>query len=246
MTTKNVVGVITVFCAAWLTFSLGNWQTRRAQEKLAIEELWQQAERSPPVQLPLAPAGDSLPVATGLQLATLPQKVKVRGQFLHQYTVWLENRPMQDRVGFLVVTPLVLEPSKGVVLVLRGWAPRNLQDRTQLPAVAQPEGLVDVDGLAISSPPRVLELAQGDAASVLPAIWQNLNYDKFEQASGLKVPRYVIQQNGSFQDGLNRSWARPASGVDRHRGYAVQWYALSITIIVATMFFVIRHRQRKP
>jgi surfeit locus 1 family protein len=46
-----------------------------------------------------------------------------------------------------------------------------------------------------------------------------------------------VQQTSDMQDGLARRWSRPASGVDTHRGYAFQWYALSALIALLTLYF---------
>jgi surfeit locus 1 family protein len=100
--------------------------------------------------------------------------------------------------------------------------------------------VVEIDGLAVTHAPRLLELGEGGNAAALPAIWQNLDYAQYERASGLAVARLVVQQTSVADDGLTRRWARPASGVDTHRGYAFQWYALSALIAVLTLFFSVR------
>jgi surfeit locus 1 family protein len=46
--------------------------------------------------------------------------------------------PDGGQPGFYVLTPLQLEGSDGVVLVQRGWVPRNFQDRSLLPPVQTP------------------------------------------------------------------------------------------------------------
>jgi cytochrome oxidase assembly protein ShyY1 len=122
-----------------------------------------------------------------------------------------------------------------VVLVMRGWAPRDMQERTRLPKVAEPRGEVVIEGLALEHPPRVYELSQVAEPPALPALWQNLDFAEYTKASGLTVESWVVQQSGGPDDGLLRTWPRPASGVERHRGYAVQWYALAGLFAVLTL-----------
>jgi cytochrome oxidase assembly protein ShyY1 len=214
-----------------VTLSLGNWQTRRAAQKLAIESQWEAAERATPREL----TARTLPLPE-----QLPLRVRLRGEFDHSKSVWLDNRQLDARPGFWVITPLKLEGG-AVVLVNRGWAARDASDRTRRPPVAEPAGTVVIEGLAVTHAPRLLELGEGGNAGPLPAIWQNLDYAQYESASGVSVARLLVQQAGqtadALDDGLVRRWVRPASGVDKHRGYAFQWYALSGLIAVLVLFF---------
>jgi cytochrome oxidase assembly protein ShyY1 len=214
-----------------MAWSLGNWQTRRAEGKLAVEQRWQAAEAAAP----------ATPRAAQLQdfSAEMPRRVRLAGRYLHAHSVWLDNRPLDGKAGLLLLTPLVLADPAGerttAVLVLRGWAPRDPRDRTKLPAVMQPEGQIVVEGLALPNPPRVLELGEGAVGGPLPAIWQNLDYAAFSRVTGLAVAPWIVQQQGGAADGLRRDWPRPSSGVDKHRGYAVQWYSLAGLIAVLTL-----------
>lgn len=209
-----------------LTFSLGQWQTRRAAQKLALDAQWDAAERAAPVALdPAAP-----PAA-----AELPRRVRVSGEFVFDKSVWLDNRQLDARPGYWVLTPLRADGG-GIVVVNRGWAPRGAV-RDQLPPVGAPAGRVTVEGLALAQVPRLLELGSGSNAATLPGIWQNLDLAHYAQASGLAVAPLVIQQTSELADGLQRRWARPASGVDRHRGYALQWYGLSLLIALLGLFY---------
>ena len=104
-----------------------------------------------------------------------------------------------------------------------------------------PSGRVTVEGLAVARPSALLELG-GKSDLRVPGLWQNLNYSAYEQATGRSVARFVIQQSGDGQsdksaDGLRREWPRPASGVDRNRGYAFQWYSIAVLIAVLAVFF---------
>ncbi len=216
------------------TVSLGNWQTRRAEDKLALQAQRDAAERAAPVEI------------TPRDLAELPQRtplrVKLRGRFVHGQTVWLDNRMMDGRAGFFVVTPLRIAGSDTAVLVMRGFAARDPADRQRLPAIGQPDGEVALEGLALAEPPRLLELGPALPAGPLPAIWQNLDYAAFEQASGLRVARIVVQQTSDGGDGLARRWLRPATGVEKHRGYAFQWYALAALLAALAAVFLVRGR----
>ena len=217
------------FCAALLAaaigISLGQWQTRRAGEKLSIEERQQARQAEAPVTLPgfIQPSEE-------LEF----RRVKVRGEYVPEWTVYLDNRPYKGAAGFYVMTPMRIADSKLHVLVARGWVKRDVADRAKLPPIQTPAGMVEVEGVARRAPGHVLQL--GPAESLIRgAIVQNVDAMDFEKAAGLKMQPFVVEQINDTQDGLVRDWPRPSAGVEKHQGYAFQWYALAIT---ALLFFV--------
>jgi len=217
------------------TVSLGNWQMRRAEDKLALQARRDAAERAAPVQVSARDLAD-LP-------RRAPVRVKLRGSFEHERTVWLDNRMMDGRAGFFVVTPLRIEGTEAAILVMRGFVARDPADRQRLPAIGKPKGELEVEGLALAEAPRLFELGATPPGS-LPAIWQNLDYAAFEQASGRRVARIIVQQTSDGGDGLARRWPRPSAGVEKHRGYAFQWYALAVLLAVLAAVVLFRGRTR--
>ena len=211
--TSAVVAALTGVAVAC---ALGSWQLRRAAEKVAIEQAWDAARNAAPLDVRGAP--DLAAVAT-----QLPRRVRVRGWFEHEHSVWLDNRPLDGRAGFLVVTPLRLDGARARVLVNRGWAPRDPVQRTHLPPIGRPEGLVEIEGIAVQGVPRVFQFTGADVGKIR----QNLNADELRAEIGAPLAGFVLQQTSALDDSLDRRWIPPATGVDRHRGYAFQWFALA-------------------
>ena len=235
---RTLVALCAALAGVVLAASLGQWQLRRAEQKLALQAQWERAEQLPPTAL------------AGADVATvadrLPLRVSLRGRFLSEHEVWLDNRQMDGRTGLMLIVPLRLGDG-AVVLVNRGFAPRDPRDRARLPEVMRPQGEVTIEGLAVAHAARVLQLGRNAPDdSVRPAVWQNLDFDEFERVSGLVVPGWVVQQTGGADDGLQRHWPAPDVGVDRHRGYAVQWFSLAALILVLAIFFTARALRRRP
>jgi surfeit locus 1 family protein len=233
---KVIVAVIAGVAGVVLTVSLGNWQTRRGDEKAARQAQWDDAlARSPNI---ISSREDVDGIAR-----RLPQRVEVTGSFVLDGTVYIDNRLVGGVAGYQVVTPVAVADGMPWILVNRGWAARNMADRTQLPAAPVTRAPLRLEGVAVDHVPRVLDL--GARGGPLRGIWQNLDYDAYEHASGHKVARFVVQQTSDTGDGLQRVWPRPDAGVDRHRGYAFQWYSLAALIALLTLYFGGRALARK-
>ncbi|HWR87335.1 MAG TPA: hypothetical protein VN277_02820, partial [Acidiferrobacterales bacterium] len=53
----------------------------------------------------------------------------------------------------------------------------------------------------------------------------------------LDLQPVLVQQTSVADDALVREWERPDLGIDKHRGYALQWYALAALTAVLLAFF---------
>jgi surfeit locus 1 family protein len=208
-----------------LTIALGNWQTRRAEEKIQIGRKIDEAARAPVLTVP----------STRVEAAGLERRrVAARGSFVARDTLFLDNKLHRGAAGYQVLTPLRLEGGVVHVLVDRGWIAAG--DRSKLPAVATPEGLQTVEGTAVVPGSRILELAPESDSG---ALRQHLVLSREEKRLGLALQPFVIEQTSDAQDGLVRDRERPDTGVERHRSYALQWYsfaALAAVLYVALGF----------
>ena len=227
---RALIPAIAALAAIALTVSLGNWQLRRASEKESAQLDRDAAMRQPAVTLGAAPIDPS---------ALEGARVVARGVLLPEQSVFLDNRTRQGVAGFHVLTPMrLLAAADGLpgagdrhVLVLRGWIARDIQDRNRLPALQTPPGAVQIEGIALA------ELAQpmllGGEAGPGPdgsRIWQRVSLPSYSGWSGLAMQPILIRQTSALDDGLARDWVQPGSGADKHRAYAVQWYAMAAAV----------------
>ena len=229
---RNAIVLLAAIAAAALTARLGVWQLDRAAQKTALQQAMQQQRALPPLpQAQLAREAAELP-------AQVHRSVRLQGRWLALHTVYLDNRQMNGRPGFYAVTPLQLDDGSAV-LVQRGWVPRDLLDRTRVAAPPPPEGLVQMLGRIAPGPARLYEF---DAAASGP-IRQNLDLVAFARETGLALrPLAVVQEDDAASattpsDGLLRQWPQPATGVEKHHGYAFQWFALCALIIGLYVWF---------
>lgn len=236
---KRLVIAIAALLAFAATASLGVWQWNRGQQRTALHEAIAARQGAAPVGLRelLAPG------AGREQLLHRP--VVLRGQWIPERTVFLDNRQMNAVPGFYVVTPLRLEGSGSVVLVQRGWVQRDFQRRERLPAVQTPPGTVEVQG-RIADPPAKLYAFSGEEKG---AIRQNLDLAAFRAETGLPLLALSVQQTGAASEGLLRQWPQAGSGAEKNYGYAFQWWAMAALIVLLYVWFQLvlpRRQARRP
>lgn len=230
------VVVIAVTCA------LGNWQLRRAHEKTDRAARLATLAAQAPVDLVDAGAAQ-----TGA--ATLVDRhVRARGRFDAARTVLLDNRPhgngSDSRAGFLVLTPLRLAAG-GAVLVLRGWLPRDVQDRARIAPFPTPAGEITVEGTALAGVPRVYSLGLDPAAEAGRKIRQNIDLAAYAREIDAPLSPVVLEQSSDTGDGLARDWAPADLGADRHYGYAAQWFGLAALTLVLVAVLGWRRARRE-
>lgn len=228
-----ITTVAAVLCAG-LTASLGVWQLSRAAEKQTLED--RIGERAG-----LAPlSGAELPTGGGMD-AALHRRVWLRGQWLAAASVFLDNRPMGGRSGFILVTPLRLNDSGRVILVQRGWVPRDFMDRSKVPVVPTPAGDVEVVGRLAPPPSQLFELGEAQGGPIR----QNLDLDAVARDTGLSLVPASVLQTGVSPEGLLRDWPRFEAALHKHHGYAAQWFAMSAVIIGMYVWFQLISPRRR-
>ena len=230
-----LVSIITLL-AVGVTLALGRWQLSRATEKerlqASIEARAHLAELEGASLLGPMPA-DLL----------IHRRISVSGRWLAAHTVFLDNRQMNARPGFHVVTPLQLEGSRQAVLVQRGWAPRNFNDRAQVPKIDTPPGVVEVTGRIAPPPAKLYELGGPQAGPIR----QNLDLAQFSGEMGVPLVPVSILQTAASSDGLLRDWPVVSAGSDKNYGYAFQWFGLSALIAALYVWFqIVRRFKRRP
>lgn len=237
MRARAVVPTLAALALAVLAVSLGNWQLRRADEKRALHAQREAADRDAPVRLPSA---DFDPASLD------GRRVVARGRLLPERTVFIDNRTHKGIAGFHVLSPFKMSGSDRHLLILRGWVARDPRERTRLPEIDVPPGEIEIEGLAQRDLERVLELGSSPPPGPQDRLWQNADVATFAHWSGLALQPLVVRQTAAPRaggvdrdDGLVREWPDPGTGVDKHLGYAFQWYALAVLVAGLWIRFVL-------
>jgi len=213
-----------------LTLAMGRWQLQRAayKEDLAQQVQARAAEAPLPQDALLSLAPEALP-------SQAQRRTVLRGVWLPQHTVALDNRQMLDKQGFFIMTPLQLDvegaDAGAVVLVQRGWLPRNFLQRDALLPFETPMGVVEVAGTIALGPARLYAFDAAEKGTIR----QNLDIANYRSEIGLPLRDFMLVQRGPAAEGLLREWPSPNLGIDRHFGYAFQWFSLAA--VIAGLYF---------
>ena len=166
------------------------------------------------------------------------EHISVRGEFLPERTVLLDNTLRRGRPGYEVVTPLRLAGTQQMhVLVNRGWIAAGAT-RDALPEVKTSKGETAVEGIVREHLPRVLQTGPAPRGKVR----QNLAVEDFAAETGLALLPFVIEQHSSAEDGLLREWPRAGPGPEKNDMYSLQWYSLAALAVVLVVVLSFRKK----
>lgn len=250
MTARRWIVTVATLLALVAAVALGRWQLDRAAQKIALQQALESRGQQPPLSNQELPRADE-----EAPEALMYRRASLVGQWdqTPAHTVFLDNRPMDGRAGFFVLTPFQLQGQPSAILVQRGWVPRDAAQRDRLPTLPLPPGDVRIEGQVVRAPSRAFEL--GTPVRSGP-IRQNVELPAFQDETGVRLLPIVLLQSASpdasspTSDGLLRHWPAPAVDVNKHYGYAFQWFALGALILGLYVWFQVlaplrRDRRRR-
>lgn len=207
--TLLLLSLVAVFAA------LGVWQWQRAAEK---------ATRMADFE-----AAKSVAALPAPGLASEFMRVTLAGRFDPQRHVLADNRVLNGRAGVHVYTPFT-ESGGWTILVNRGWLPLPAS-RLPLPRVATADGELAISGRL--GPIRGLGRQLGPAAELDRQNWPQLvtypSVERVAAALGSELYPWVLYLDPDSPGGFGgRDWPPVYMTPQKHRAYAVQWYALAL------------------
>lgn len=220
----GVVPTLVVLMLLPVLIGLGVWQLGRAEEKRALLEVYAEREVAQPV------AGERLLD----EVDPAYRRVHLRGQFDAQHSLLLDSRMRDGHAGVELLQPFFDESSQRWWLVNRGWLP--WPDRRVPVAFDTPQQTLNLTAWVYIAPGASFLLRadapDGDWPRLLNSIdashlWSQLARDGYAHELRLEPGP------GSFRV----DWPVVALGPEKHLGYAVQWFALALALIVLFLYF---------
>lgn len=229
--------VVLTLAGIALFVRLGIWQLDRADEARRLLATFDAA--------PKAALEDFAGVRTAPPADRYPH-VRLRGRFLGDRG-WLRDEQVRDgRLGVEAYAAFAVDNgdapggSGEALLVDRGWIAWSHERGTQpvLPPLA--EGEVTLTGVYAPFPGNGIRV--GGNALARQSAWPKLTLaiDANEIAADLQRPLLprVLLLDADAASGFARSWTPSVMPPERHRGYAVQWFAFAVAAIV---IFILLH-----
>jgi len=206
-----------------ILISLGFWQLSRAHEKASLLKNFQ--------------ARGSMPPASAKDLSVLRDwrfyQLKVEGKFDEAHTFLLDNKIFNGKVGYEVYTPFKAKGVDVAILVDRGFIPLGVS-RDSLPAIPKASKKeVKIQGM-LNTPP--LYFAFGGISENGKTQWplrvEYINVPEIAKLLNTGLFPYVLSLDEESPGALQVKWQIATIDPNKHKGYAVQWFALALTLLI--------------
>ncbi len=231
LTGKRLIATLLVLTGAVALCGLGLWQLDRHAQRAALN-----------ARIIAGLAQSPVPLETVNDLQSLDYRpVTVRGVFDPTHEVLLRNRSLNGVTGYHVITPLRLSGRNEAVLVDRGWIPLTEASPEARRRFAPASVEVLVTGIARQpetfaggpkDPPLTSERPRLDA-------WFRVDVARIqEQTPYPLLPVFIEVQ--PFPDApftLPQPVPPPEPEQGPHLGYAIQWFAFAIILVVGYLVF---------
>ena len=220
-----------------LLIRLGFWQLDRLEQRRAynatVAERWQEA--------PFDLVVEGLPAdLTELEF----RRVEARGEFDYANQIVLKERPRGDVPGVVLVTPLVLEDERAI-LVARGWVPYNQSTPEHWPQFEEPAG-APVIGLLQES--QLLPSGKAPTIPDEPQIeWFSLNVDAVQPQMPYELlPVFILQLPEEGRAYTDLPYREEPLRLDEgsHFSYAIQWFMFAAILGIGYLFLIQQQEKR--
>ncbi len=212
--------------AVIMMLGFGIWQVERLAWKNDLIDRLQVRTTAAPVPL------DGL---SGKPAEDEYRQVKLTGRFDHAHELFLAARSLNGNIGYQVVTPLVLNDGR-VVLVNRGWIPDTRKDPSRR-AEGQVPGTVDVVGVT-----RLTQIPGWVTPDNDPVknVWFYVDIAAMRRAADIAAPgpEYWFAANaapnpGGFPIGGQTEINLP----NDHLQYAITWFSFAVTLSIIYLIY---------
>jgi len=207
----QLVPIVFIVIAFSTLAGLGVWQVQRLQWKNGMIANVETAQT--------LPALGNLPQnLDGLDY----RNVMLTGTFMHDKAMHMVGRPEGMAPGFYLVTPFKLDDDGRVILVNRGYAPKDRESK--------PEGVVSVSG--IIRPARE-KRPFSPANHAEKNVWFYEDMDAMSKAAGVTLTPVVVEAVGKPEKDV---YPMPSDGKislrNDHLNYAITWFLLAAISLI--------------
>ena len=212
--------------------SLGFWQLDRADQKRTIEASIQKANTGVV----------ELIVNQNELLSKEYYEVRLQGSYISDKQFIYDNQIVDQVSGYYVLTPFVLTGQSNAVLVNRGFIPWN----------GKRDKLADIDvdsasreiKVQVSNPIKRIELKTSDISNQFPVLIQAIDFDVIEEISSTSFVDVIGLLDPSSDDGFVRKWEPYTGSIEKHIGYAIQWFLMALVLGIIGIRIGLKQRKK--
>jgi len=212
--------------------SLGFWQLDRADEKRGIEASIKKVNNGK--------------VELIVEESSLKNKeyfeVRLQGKYLSDKQFIYDNQIVNQISGYYVLTPYALEGQSKAILINRGFIPWNgRRDKLADIGIGQDAREIKVQ---ISKPIKRMELKPSETGIQFPVLIQSIEIQDMADIARIDFSSVIGLLDPSTSDGFIRKWEPYTGSIEKHIGYAVQWFLMALVLAIIGIRIAIKQRKK--
>ena len=222
---------ITIFFVffATLFFSLGLWQIDRGQAKtVLLDEFEKNSFKSPEYISKDSKKWD---------------RVYVEGAWDGSNQLLIDNIIRKGIAGYKVVSPFRLKNTNEIILIDRGWIPRN-RNMEVLPNIDLINSNERVSGI-LESPELGLTLSDELVTDAWPKVSQTKNLEVISKEYSDLIYPFILLADPTSRNSLEYIKINPTNMTPiKHYGYSAQWFLMFIVLFVMYVWYGIKRNEK--
>jgi surfeit locus 1 family protein len=232
MSFRFLVPSILILATMAFLVSLGFWQLDRADQKRTIEASIQKANTGVV----------ELIVNQNELLNKEYYEVRLQGSYIGDKQFIYDNQIVDQASGYYVLTPFVLTGQSNAIMINRGFIPWNGR-RDQLDDIAVDSTYREIK-IQVSRPIKRIELKTSDISNQFPVLIQAIDFDVIEEISSTSFVDVIGLLDPSSDDGFVRKWEPYTGSIEKHIGYAIQWFLMALVLGIIGIRIGLKQRKK--
>jgi len=232
MSFRFLVPSILILATMAFLVSLGFWQLDRADQKRTIEASIQKANTGVV----------ELIVNQNELLNKEYYEVRLQGSYISDKQFIYDNQIVDQASGYYVLTPFVLTGQSNAIMINRGFIPWNGR-RDQLDDIAVDSTFREIK-IQVSRPIKRIELKTSDISNQFPVLIQAIDFDVIEEISSTSFVDVIGLLDPSSDDGFVRKWEPYTGSIEKHIGYAIQWFLMALVLGIIGIRIGLKQRKK--
>jgi surfeit locus 1 family protein len=173
--------------------------------------------------------------------------IKTKGHYDNNHVFLLDNKFYKHQIGYEVLTPFIINNNK-LILVNRGWIARDA-NKYPLPPVI-PEAISEatigeqiISGILYKPPEKPFLLKKTLLLNNnWPLVIQAIEIKNLQEKLKKNIYPVIIWLDKNNKNCFSCDWHPVVMPPEQHRAYAIQWFALALTLFIICIILNINNK----